>query len=94
MRGLLIGVVAAAGLAAATPASAQGFYFGAPGVSIGVGGGGGYYAQDRGYYRGGYGPRAYYHHDDGPRAYRYAEVCRTFWVQRRDGTMRRVTRCR
>jgi hypothetical protein len=93
MRGLLIGVVAAAGLAAATPASAQGFYFGAPGVSIGVGGGGGYYGEDRGYDHGGYGPRAYSY--DGPRRmYRQAEYCRTFLVQRRDGSMRRVTRCR
>ena len=92
MRALLVGLVAAAGIATATQASAQGFYFGGPGVSIGVGDPyyrGGY---DRGYYRGGYGPRAYYY-DDRPR-YRYAERCRTFWVERWDGTMRQVTRCR
>ena len=99
MRGLLVGAIAAVAIAGATPASAQGFYFGGPGVSIGVGGGP-YYGYDRGYGYGhgyydgrGYGPRAYYY-GDAPRAYGYVEGCRTVWIQRRDGSMRRVTRCR
>ena len=38
MRTMLIGVFAAAGIATATvPAVGQGFYFGAPGVEVGVG---------------------------------------------------------
>ena len=37
MRKLLIGVLALAATAAVTPASAQGIYFGGPGVSVGVG---------------------------------------------------------
>ncbi len=36
MRTILISLLATAGIALATPASAQGFYFGSPGVGIQV----------------------------------------------------------
>ena len=82
MKKLVIGLVAAAGIAVATPAMAQ-FYFGAGPGGIGVGvGGPGYYD--------GYGPR--YH---GYRGYGYDRGyarCRTRLVETRYG-LRRVRRC-
>lgn len=98
MRTLFIGAVAAFGIAVASPAAAQGFYFGGPGISVGVGAPGPYYGYGYRYgpdpyYYGG--PRAHYYYDDGPRTYAYApRVCRTLRVQRPDGSFRRVTRCR
>jgi hypothetical protein len=88
MRKLLIGLASLAAVAAVTPASAQGFYFGAPGVSIGVGGP----VYHDPYY---YGPRyrAYRYYDDGP-YYAYApRGCRTITIHRDDGSVRRIRRC-
>jgi hypothetical protein len=89
MRAILIGLAAAAAMAAATPASAQGFYFGAPGVSVGVGAGP--YYRDRDYYDG---PRyrtyRYRGYDD---SYAYGRGCRTITIRRDDGSVRRIRRC-
>ena len=84
MRKLIIGVVAAAGVALASPALAQ-IYFGAGpgGVGVGVGPGPGYYdgyaPRYRSYQRG-------YGYDRG-----YAR-CRTRLIETRYG-LRRVRRC-
>jgi hypothetical protein len=87
MRKLAIGILAAAGVALASPASAQGLWIGAGpvGVGVGVGPGWGYY--DR-YYDGyAYGPSyGAYAYDDG-----YRE-CRTI-RHRVDGRVRVVRRC-
>jgi hypothetical protein len=84
MNKLVIGLVAAAGIALATPASAQ-FYFGAGpgGIGVGVGGGPGYY--DDGY-RPRYRSYRSYGYDRG-----YAR-CRTRVVSTPYG-VRRVRRC-
>ena len=87
-RKFAIGILAAAGIAMAVPASAQGVYVGAGPVGVGVGVGPGY----DGYYdRGYYGPRyrSYaYDNDD----YGYRRHCRTV---REDfnGRMRTIRRC-
>jgi hypothetical protein len=93
MRTLFLSLVAAAGVALATPALAQGVYFGGPGVSVGVGHGG---------------PHGYRHRwrdDDrrwsrwhgGYRAYAYGGGCRDITVRRQrwDGTMvvKHIRRC-
>ena len=87
MRKLLIGVASLAAIAAVTPASAQGFYFGAPGVSVGVGGPvyrDRYYDYDRPRYR------VHRYHD----GYAYApRGCRTVTIRRDDGLVRRIRRC-
>ena len=95
MRKLMIGLVTAAGVAFATPALAQGVYFGAGpgGIGIGVGPGPGYHGH--------YGPRYRSYDYDRPRyrAYRsydrgYAHArCRTVIIERVDGSVRRVRRC-
>ena len=90
MRKLLIGLASLAAVAAVTPAAAQGFYFGAPGVSVGVGApvyrDNYYYNYDRPRYRA---HRHYY--DD---SYAYApRGCRTVTIQRDDGSVRRIRRC-
>jgi hypothetical protein len=89
MRKLLIGLASLAAIAAVTPASAQGFYFGAPGVSVGVGApvyrDRYNYDYDRPRYR------AYRDYDD---SYAYApRGCRTVTIQRDDGSVRRIRRC-
>src|SRR5262245_30063853 len=66
MRKLLLGLASIAAVAAVTPASAQGFYFGAPGVSVGVGAP----AYRERYYD--YGPRYRAHRYYGDDAYAYA----------------------
>ena len=86
MRKFLIGVVAVAGVALATPALSQVYLGAGPGgVGIGVGPGPGYY---EGGYEGGSEGRRYrsYGYDRG-----YAR-CRTRLVETRYG-MRRVRRC-
>ena len=90
MRTMLIGILAAAGIATAVPAAAQGFYFGAPGVEVGVGSRyHGSYDSPR--YRSYYGgPR----HRDYDRSYAFAPRCRTVIIERDDGTVRRIRRCR
>jgi hypothetical protein len=95
MRTLLLSLAAAAGVALATPAFAQGFYVGGSGVSIGVG-------------SGSYGHRHRSYDDDFDRphsrwsrepyrAYAYSGGCRDITVRRQrwDGTMvmKRVHRC-
>jgi hypothetical protein len=92
MRKLAIGLLAAAGIALAGSASAQGFYVGAGpgGVGVGVGVGPGYYGHS--YYdddyRWGSGYRAYAY-EGGPG---YAR-CRTTLVRNSWGELRRVRRC-
>jgi hypothetical protein len=82
MRALLIGLVAAAALGAAAPASAQEFRFRAPGVDVDVGGGPRHYREDRRYRRGP--DRAYGYRSSG---------CRTVTIEREDGSVRRIRRC-
>jgi hypothetical protein len=88
MRKLLIGLASLAAIAAVTPASAQGFYFGAPGVSVGVGAPvyrDHYHHYDRPRYR------VHRYHDD---SYAYApQGCRTITIRRDDGSVRRIRRC-
>ena len=87
MRKLLVGCAALAAVAVATPASAEGFYFGAPGVSVGVGAPV-YRDHHYGYDRPRYG--AYRHYN----SYAYApRGCRTVTIQRDDGSVRRIRRC-
>lgn len=93
MRKLAIGLLAAAGVALAGSASAQGFYFGAGPGGIGVGvGGPGYYGHRYGGYDDGY------RWGGGYRSYAY-EVepgyvrCRTTFIRNRWGELRRVRRC-
>jgi hypothetical protein len=88
MRTLLLGLASIAAVAAVTPASAQGFYFGAPGVSVGVGAPA---YRERSY---DYGPRYRAHRYYGDDAYAYApRGCRTITIQRDDGSVRRIRRC-
>ena len=94
MRAFLIGLLTVAGVASVTPASAQGVYFGAPGVGVGVDVG------PRPYYRDYDGPRYRSYDYDRPR-YRaygysdrsYARGCRTIIIRRDDGSVRRIRRC-
>jgi hypothetical protein len=85
MRKLAIGLLAAAGVALAVPASAQGVWVGAGpvGVGVGVGPGWGY---DRGYYGPGYRSYAY---DDG---YGYRRHCRLV-REGFNGRFRTIRRC-
>jgi hypothetical protein len=93
MRAILIGLLAVAGIAIATPASAQGFYFGAPGIGIGVGSG----------HHGYEGPRYRSYDYDSPRYQTYGHrnyddsyarsECRTITIRRDDGSVRRIRRC-
>jgi hypothetical protein len=90
MRKILIGLASLAAIAVATPASAQGVYFGAPGVSVGVGVPApayreNYYHYDRPRYR------VHRYYDDG---YAYApRGCRTVTIRHDDGSVRRIRRC-
>ncbi len=90
MRQLMIGLASLAAIAAVTPASAQGVYFNAPGVSVGVGAPvyrERVYEYDRPRYR----ERAHRHYDG---SYAYApRGCRTVTIQRYDGSVRQVRRC-
>src|SRR5262245_16920912 len=89
MRAILIGLTAMAAVASVTPASAQVFYFGAPGVSVGVGAAP--YYRDRDYYYDGprYRAQRYRSWDD---SYAYGN-CRTIIIRRDDGSVRRIRRC-
>jgi outer membrane scaffolding protein for murein synthesis (MipA/OmpV family) len=89
-RKLAIGILAAAGIAAAAPVSAQGVWVGAGPVGVGVGVGpvyNGYY--DHGYYGPAYRSYAY---DNDDYAYVGRRHCRTI---REDfnGRMRTIRRC-
>jgi hypothetical protein len=90
MRTVALGLLAAAGVALAVPASAQGVYVGAGPVGVGVGVGPGYY--DDGYYgpryRGPYRERYTRYDDD----YAYAGECRVK-VIRHNGHVTRIRRC-
>jgi hypothetical protein len=96
VKTIVIGVLMSAGLASATPALAQGVYFGAGPGGVGVGiGGPGYYD---GYYDGGYyGPAPAYGYRsrgyDGPYAFEEGyRRCRVRVVETPYG-IRRVRRC-
>jgi len=88
MKALALGVLAAAGIAMATPAVAQGVYFGAGPGGIGVGVSPGYHDG----YRRGYGSYGY---DRGYRAYGYdrgSARCRTRLIETPYG-VKRIQRC-
>jgi hypothetical protein len=87
MLKIATGFIALAGVALVTPALAQGVYFDAPGVSVGVGARHHWNDWDRPYYRG-YGVRTY---DD---SYAYAGGCRTVKIYRGDGSVKIIRRCR
>jgi hypothetical protein len=83
------GLTALAGIALVTPASAQGVYLDAPGVSVGIGERHHYRSYDHPRYRSySYGVRSY---DDD---YAYAGNCRTTKIYRSDGSVKTVRRCR
>ena len=78
-----LGLIALAGVAIATPASAQGLYIDTPGVSVGVG--------ERHHYR-----DRHRHHSYGVRSYEsdYAySRCKTTKIYRSDGSVKTVRRC-
>lgn len=88
MRSIYIGLLAAAGLAVASPAVAQGIYLGGPGVGVQIGG--------PGYYHDG--PRYRAYESDRPRHQTYGYSgrepgCRTITIRRDDGSVRRIRRC-
>ncbi len=88
MRTFLIGALALTGVAMCQPASAQGVYFGAPGVSVGVGAPvyrERHYEYDRPQHR------VYRERDDRSHA---RGDCRTVTIERDDGSVRRIRRCR
>ncbi len=82
MKKLTIGLLAAAGIAMAMPAHADGIWVGAGPFGVGIGAGPGYYGP--GYYDGPYG---YYDHD-----YVYGRHCRTVLLDDGYG-LRRIHRC-
>lgn len=89
MRMFLIGALALTGVAMTQPASAQGVYFGVPGVSVGVGAPRErHYEYDR--------PRHRVYRERRERRYNrsYARSeCRTITIRRDDGSVRRIRRC-
>ena len=86
MRRLLIGALALTGVALAAPASAQGIYLGAPGVSVGVGVP---VVRERHYDE----PRhRVYRERSYDRTYARGD-CRTITIRRDDGSVRRIRRC-
>ena len=96
MRRIGIALLATAGIVLATPALAQGLYFGAGPGGIGIGVSPGY---NGGYYNDGYAPaygyqRPNYGTYEGSYAYSPAyQQCRTVMIQTRNGNLRRVQRC-
>ncbi len=84
MKKLTIGLLAAAGIAMAIPAHADGFWVGAGPFGVGIGAGPGYYDGPHGYYDHDY---VYYDHD-----YVYGRYCRTVLVDDGYG-LRRIHRC-
>jgi hypothetical protein len=106
MRRVAIALLATAGIALATPALAQGIYFGPGGVGIGFGNGGyggGYYGGGYGggyapgYQYGGYAPGYQYGPGYGSGdSYAYSpgyRRCRTVTIETPNGNLRRVRRC-
>jgi hypothetical protein len=99
MRTLFLSLVAAAGVALASPALAQGVYFSGPGVSFGVGHGGHHGYRHR--WRDGDFDRPYHRRwsrgHSGYGAYAYGGGCRDITVRRQrwDGTMvvKHIRRC-
>jgi hypothetical protein len=87
MRKLALGILAAAGVALAVPASAQGIWVGAGPVGVGVGVGPGW-----GYHDGYYGPgyRSYAYDNDG--YYVNRRHCRVI-TERFNGQIRKIRRC-
>ena len=98
MRRVVLALLATAGIALATPALAQGIYFGPGGVGIGFG-----HGYHGGYYGGGYAPRYQYgpgygYEDSYAHSPGYAyspgyRHCRTVMIETRNGNLRRVRRC-
>jgi hypothetical protein len=89
MRTVTLGLIAAAGIAMAAPAAAQGVYVGAGPVGVGVGPGPGYY--DEGYY----GPHYAVPYRDGyryDRDYAYGGECRVRVIHH-NGYVTRIRRC-
>lgn len=86
MRAIWLSLAAVAAIASATPAAAQGIYFGAPGVEVDVGRRPYYRDYDRPRYRA-------YRYREWDDAYAYGR-CRTIIIHRDDGTVRRIRRCR
>lgn len=87
MRAVLVGFIAVAGIAIASPASAQGVYFGAPGVEVDIGGP--RYRDDRPRYRA-------YEVEPRYQTYGYSvrePGCRTITIRRDDGSVKRIRRC-
>jgi hypothetical protein len=83
MRKLIVGLIATAGIAIATPALTQSVYLEGPGVGVRVGPSHRYhrsYEYDRPRYR-------KYRYDS------YARGCRTITIRRDDGSVRRIRRC-
>jgi hypothetical protein len=84
-----LALIALAGVAFVTPATAQGVYLDAPGVSVGIGARPHYGWDNHPRYRSySYGVRSY---DDD---YAYAGNCRTTKIYRSDGSVKTVRRCR
>src|ERR1043166_9403778 len=98
MRRIGIALLATAGVVLATPALAQGLYFGVGPGGIGIGVSPSYNGSDGGYYNDGYAPAYGYQRPgygyEGSYAYstRY-QRCRTVMIQTRDGNLSRVRRC-
>ncbi len=91
MRSITIGLLAAAGVALASPAVAQGIHLGGPGIGVELGGGPSYYREAPRYRE-----RAYEYDRPGYRTYGYAgreSGCRTITIRRDDGSVRRIRRC-
>ena len=94
MRTLVIGLLVLSGIAATMPASAQGVYFGTPGVGVQIGGPQHHYLENDA-------PRYRNYDYERPRhqSYGYRDNsydrggCRTITIQRDDGSVRRIRRC-
>ena len=90
MRGLALGLFAAASLALAIPASAEEFRIGVPGVGVEIGSGPHYRDRDR------YDDRdvVVRRRTEGFDRREGVERCQTTTIRRDDGTVERIRRCR
>ena len=83
MRALAFGLIAAAGLALAIPASAEELRVGVPGVGVEIGSG----HRDRDYDRG-------YRRTEGFDRHEGRGRCETTIIRRDDGSVKKIRRCR
>ena len=83
MRKLVVGLMAAAGIALSLPANAESVYIGAGPVGVGVG---------NGYYQDGWRSHYAYDDDDAVVVRRHRDHCRVT-VIRRHGEVRKIRRC-